>query len=269
MKGLLGVVAILFMVVPSYGQQTCAPRVQQFVPRHAFDNGQRQLQYGQQQAVINQQLYHQQQQYNNQRQIVRQQFVLENQYNNGFNHYNNNNAIVIQDKIIQFDNFNNVYAVPVTNFGLDYFYRVITEPERQRVADRVADTVVERLLQRIREEQAAQPAPAPIPVPVAPVAPVAPNPPTVKPRIPTGDLDDQVFDILTTNCAVCHTAGDEKGKLAIFNDNGDLNDLTVDQKWKIWDRTDGGGLPRDKVMPKNGEPLSGDDVAILREWVRR
>ena len=255
MKGLLGVVAVFFMVLPSYGQ-ICNPQIKQFVPRH-----------NQQKVVVKQ---HQQLNNNAHRlQVQRQKFLAnQNDYGNQFNQFGhgyNNNAVVIQDKIIQFDNFNNVFAVPVTNFGLDYYYRVIIEPERQRVADRVADTVVERLLQRIRAEQAAQPAPAPIPVPVAP--PIV-RPAPVVPPVEDSELLDKVFTILDTNCSTCHTEGDEK-KIVIFDDIGDLAQLTADQKWKIWDSVDGGGLPRDKVMPKNGEPLSDEDVAILREWVRQ
>lgn len=260
MKGLLGVVVMFALALPAYAQ-TCVPRVQTFGPQHAFDarnNGRR--------VIVKQNFNHDVRNL----QVQRQKLLLNQQYGNRFNQFNhgyNNNALVIQDKIVQFDHFNNVFAVPVTNLGLDYYYRVITEPERQRVADRIADSVLQRLAEQLRDADDRRPTPGPEPRPEPVPGPVDRPDPTPAP--PSDDeLTDRVFDILETNCAACHTQGDEK-KIAIFDDIGDLLDLTADQKWKIWDRVDGSNLPRDKVMPKNGEPLSDEDVAILREWVRQ
>ena len=157
---------------------------------------------------------------------------------------------IIQDKILEFTSPYqiNAYGIPVTNLGLDYYYKVISDAEREKLAELISTKVVEKLKTSL--------------------PPTTPNP-TNPTNIPTAnDGNTQITALLTNKCINCHKGQEAKGGLSIFNENGTLADLTNEQKWNIFDRTDASNLAPELVMPKGGTPLTNEEVTLIRLWVR-
>jgi len=146
-----------------------------------------------------------------------------------------------------------IYEVPVSKSP---YYEVNTRPgltkeDRELLADDIANLVVEKLAKAI----AVEPEPEPV------------EPPS------NSELDLKVQAILLTNCAKCHGNGEKSGKLSFIEDDKLTiieSDKTPDEiiaikllKYQIADAVETGR------MPKGGEPLSDDDLSVLKNWVRK
>lgn len=172
---------------------------------------------------------------------------------------------VVREKVVDFAypyGLSSV-AVPVTSLGLEYYYRVITEEELNRQAQVIAAEVVRQL------EEAYPNGLVPSPTP-----PVEDEPDEPKPDVGWADgytpteLDTQVYALIKTKCAGCHTGPTPDGGLVLITENGKFPKFDGDTRAHIWDRVDGSNLPIEKIMPKNGAPLGDDEVNLVRKWWR-
>jgi mono/diheme cytochrome c family protein len=82
------------------------------------------------------------------------------------------------------------------------------------------------------------------------------------------NLDNQVGSIFAQRCASCHGAGKAKG-VQLFTRAGGL--FTVADRGAEADRRSRIAAavahePGVQPMPKNGAPLSGGDVDVIRRW---
>lgn len=180
--------------------------------------------------------------------------------------FHNGQKIIIQDKFVDLrvSDLYRVYGVPVTDLGYDYYYKVISDAERDRLAEVIAQKVFEKLVELGGEDGN---------VPVGPVVPSSPGNPTTpavpNPANPDDLITARITQLFKVNCSTCHTGEKAKGGFSMFTEDGTLADLTTEQKWNIFDRIDGSNLDRELIMPKNGKPLEQADVDLVREWIRK
>lgn len=156
---------------------------------------------------------------------------------------------VVQAQVVQ----TQVVAVPVTTLALPYYYSV----GDQLREDRLADAVAKRLAGKLPQP----------PEPKAGGKTVAPR--TIVAESP--QIDGQVQEIFAASCATCHAPGQAKAGLVIFAADGSLYvdpDPAAElvRRWRILDSVTGG--PDVNFMPKNGEPLTVDEVDTVRKWMR-
>lgn len=166
-----------------------------------------------------------------------------------------------QDVNIDFVNDNDIIravAVPVTDFGVDFYYRIEPRLGEREIAERVTQNIERgvlkennELLKRIVEllERLNQNGSHPKPQP--------------KPTPEPSSIPDEVQNILINKCAVCHSADSPtKGydfENFLFNDS----DIRTAEKWKIFDQVDRGR------MPKNASPLIQSEVDAIRKWAQQ
>ncbi len=89
-----------------------------------------------------------------------------------------------------------------------------------------------------------------------------------------GDFEKDIAPLLERNCVECHRAGNAEGglrldDLAEFEKGGDSGPALVrgkPEESELFLRVD---LPADDIdiMPPEGDPLSGEEVALLRGWI--
>lgn len=189
-------------------------------------------------------------------------------------HYNND--VVIQQKIVQFDNFERlqVIAVPVTDTGVQYYYQ--SEPLRGRNLSEqdkkeIVEEIVKGVLAGIEEnfevvgENGNKPTDKPTEKPQG-----GNIPPKIDPPVSTGsELDKEILNLVTANCAICHTEGslNKEGIPTLLKLDGTLNVLADTEKeklrrWNIWDSVYRGR------MPKNGTILSESDADTFYKWIK-
>lgn len=173
---------------------------------------------------------------------------------------NATDTFVVKQKVVEFAHplGVSVIGVPVSNLGLRYYYEIKTE-------DNLSDEDIDRISNRILEQLENNEAPTTDEETVEPVTP--------EPVTPTGpvtgdaDLKQKIEQISITKCGNCHKVNSDSG-FEIIRD-GHLNpELTKLDWWNIWDHVDGSHLPKEKIMPKNGDPLSQEDVDAFRLYVR-
>lgn len=75
-------------------------------------------------------------------------------------------------------------------------------------------------------------------------------------------VESKSIKLLKANCVKCHVGETDNG-FTLFNEDGSLYD-GVDQltKWAIFDVVDS------QKMPKNGNPLTIEEINLLRDWAR-
>jgi hypothetical protein len=187
-----------------------------------------------------------------------------------------NNDIVIQQKIVQFSQFENlqVIAVPVTDTGVQYYYQ--SEPLRGRNLSEqdkkeIVEEIVKGVLAGIEEnfevvgENGNKPTDNPTEKPQG-----GNIPPKIDPPADAGsELDKEILNLVTTNCAICHTEGslNKEGIPTLLKLDGTLNVLADTEKeklrrWNIWDSVYRGR------MPKNGTILSESDADTFYKWIK-
>lgn len=161
---------------------------------------------------------------------------------------------VVKQKVVQFDHplGVSVIGLPVANLGLRYYYSIRTELSEKEL-NRLKDKVIESLESDVPADET-----------------------STETEVPTPELREvdstEVEAILLTKCGSCHKADSDSGfQIVALNEDGEsiLNpELTKLDWWNIFDRVDGSHLPKDKIMPKNGDPLSQEYVNVIRNYVR-
>jgi hypothetical protein len=175
------------------------------------------------------------------------------------------NQVVIEQKVIQFDDFGKlrVIAVPVTSYGPQYYYQA--EPLRRpsNISDEDIDKIIQGVVDGVLKQiQVVGDDGGPVQPPVEPEHPT--TPPVGQ---PTSDLDAKVLDLFVNKCITCHIEGTSKGKLTLIKADNSMGVLSDRQISKVVRRAEGGfGLPANKRMPLNAEPLSDEDVQLLKSW---
>lgn len=87
------------------------------------------------------------------------------------------------------------------------------------------------------------------------------------------DLNQRVFQIFTDSCAGCHGQESPKAGLQLVGEDPDgtkwLNGLSLSERILVYDSVAGIGLKErgKKLMPLGGQPLSDEDVEVLRLWM--
>lgn len=172
----------------------------------------------------------------------------------------------VLQKQVQVGNYVNVYAVPVTDLGLPYYYEVqssrLTEEDINKVAEATANKTLEKftsVLEGLLETDKS------ITNPTKPIEPDLILPPAEEPP-QASDLDAKVLSIFQRSCITCHGNENKKGGLTLFA--ADKLDFTGD--------TDSDKLMRYRIhdavstnrMPKTGEPLPQDEVDAVADWMR-
>lgn len=154
-----------------------------------------------------------------------------------------------------------IFEVPVSNLGLEYYYRV-KDSESLTLKDddieKLSDAIVAKLINKLA-------------LPTGPNQPTQPSDPTVEstpipkpepePLDEVGKLNLKALTILKTNCAKCHSGDKINGGLEIIKDD-DIANLNREQKFDIFISA------FDQKMPKGGDPLSDEDVIVLKEWAK-
>lgn len=184
-----------------------------------------------------------------------------------------NNDIVIQQKIVQFSQFENlqVIAVPVTDTGVQYYYqseplrgRNLSEQDKKEIVEEIVKGVLAGIDERfeVTGEDG-----KPVEKPNTGGGTV--EPPKEDPATPTSDLEKQVLNIFTNSCAICHTEGklDIDGIPTLLASDGSIKklpDSSLEQlkRFKVWEST------FYNHMPKNGTPLNEEQVEILHKWAK-
>lgn len=178
------------------------------------------------------------------------------------------NEVVVQQKVIKFDDFSQlrVVAVPVSNLGLQYYYEA--EPLRRNDnlsdedIDKIVSGVVEGILDQIQVTGEGEPDPQ------GPgTSPEGPEPQNSPVGEQPSTLDEKVLSLFNNKCLVCHDTTSHKGKLVLVGDDGKLSKFTDGQVAKILRRTTGGfNLPQNKRMPLNSDALEDTEVQTLIDW---
>lgn len=175
----------------------------------------------------------------------------------------NIDQIVIQQKVVQFDDFGQlrVVAIPVTSYGPQYYYEAAPLRRDNKLSDediqKIIDGVVAGVIQQIEVvgdggNTTEKPA----------TKPDVPSTPT-----PVTNLESQVLTLFVNKCATCHTEGSPKGKLALLNKDDTMGKLTDRQVSKIIRRTEGGaGIDENHMMPLGGPALPQEDIDLLKRW---
>lgn len=153
-------------------------------------------------------------------------------------------------KIVQLVEPIQVYGVPATNLGFQYYYRVnpnantekaveqLSEEDVERIANKTAERVILLLTEAIEKSN---------------------------PGSETASLDTQVEQIFIANCARCHNDSTQRGKfedgtqVQLLSQNK-LVQLDRDQREQIWDAVD------TQRMPQDHDPLSVTEVETVRKW---
>lgn len=160
---------------------------------------------------------------------------------------------IIRQKIVQVDNpyAQTTYLIPSTQLGLNYYYNIISDDEKQKQADLIAELVVQKLLN--------------LGVAVENTDGTVTNTPSPPPE--GDDVDNKIKQLFENKCSACHNGQNTD----IPEAYRDLNrqDFTDWERFNIFDRVNGINLPVDKIMPKNQEPLSEEEVNLVLEWVRK
>lgn len=153
-----------------------------------------------------------------------------------------------------------IFGVPVSDLGLEYYYRVkdqdelsIKDDDIEKISNAVVAKLIEKLALPTKPEN-----PGVEPTPDNPDQPIVPEP---EPESPVEQLKLSALNILKKNCAKCHSGDTINGGLEIVKD-GKLAQLNREQKFDIFIAT------FDQKMPKGGDPLSDEDVIVLKEWAK-
>ena len=185
--------------------------------------------------------------------------------------YNNQKVdqVIIEQKVIKFDDFNQlrVIAIPVTNYGPQYYYEA--EPLRrnqnlsQEDIDKIVQGVVDGIINQLEvvgEDGEAGNSPADPDKPQ--------NPPVGTPDKPDlSSLDAQVLHLFSNKCYHCHDSSSHQGNLILVSDDESLADLTDRQVAKVIRRTVGGfGLDPQHRMPLNSDALPQEEIELLQKW---
>jgi len=150
-----------------------------------------------------------------------------------------------------------VVALPVSSLGVPYYFSVGDYLREDKIAEIVTQKVTSRLA-----AGAGAVAPATRagnkPVPSAPAPASAP------------ELDAKVQSIFEA-CVNCHKPGTAKAGVTLFAADGSLyqdanTGTEMVRRWRILDAVTGG--PDVNFMPKNGNPLTDEDVDTVRKWLR-
>lgn len=157
-------------------------------------------------------------------------------------------------KVVEFVDPISVYAVPSSQLGLQYYYRVRPQSQAQSDTQQLSEEDVERIAAKTAEK-----------VILLLTEAIEKGNPEVNPA----SLDLEVEEIFKANCARCHNDSTKRGKfedkvtpvLLITNDK--LAPLTRDQREQIWDAVD------TQRMPQDHDPLSVDQIDKIRQWWKR
>lgn len=164
---------------------------------------------------------------------------------------------VIQQKIVKVGNpyAQTAYLIPSSQLGLNYYWTIVSDSEKQKQAELVADLVVQKLLN--------------LGVAVETDDGTVQDTPQDKtsPEQHPETIDLKVEAIFRAKCASCHSEGTDNPLVLLSGDKLNQN-LTLKQKFNIYDRTNGVGLNADMIMPKNQEPLPTEEINLILDWVR-
>jgi hypothetical protein len=153
-----------------------------------------------------------------------------------------------------------IFEVPVTDLGLEYYYRVkdsaelsIDDDDLEKLSEKIVAKLISKLSLPTKPD-APPPVDNPSPDDTEPVEPASPETPTDKLKLKS-------LEILKKNCAKCHSGDTINGGLEIIKDNK-LSQLNREQKFDIFIQA------FEQKMPKGGDPLSDEDVIILKDWAK-
>ena len=183
----------------------------------------------------------------------------------------NNNDVVIEQKVIQYDNFSRlqVIAVPVTDLGLQYYYqseplrgRNLSEEDRKAIVEDIIAGVLAGIDQRFE-------------IPTGDDGNVGGGnaedgnvPPPQDDN--SSDLDKKVLAMMEKyNCGTCHTEGQlEKPNMpTLLTKDGKLKTLE-DPKLERLRRYDIHDSVYSGRMPKNSNVVSDGDAKTFYDWIK-
>jgi hypothetical protein len=149
-----------------------------------------------------------------------------------------------------------VVALPVSSLGVPYYFSV-GDYLRE---DKIAEIVTQRVTNRLAAGAGA----------VSPSTRAGNKPVAAAPSPTVTDLDNRVSSIFQT-CINCHKPGTAKAGVTLFAADGSLyqdanTGTEMVRRWRILDAVTGG--PDVNFMPKNGNPLTDDEVDTVRKWLR-
>lgn len=157
-------------------------------------------------------------------------------------------------------------AVPVTDFGVDFYYKI----ERRVDEDRIADKITEGLKEGLREELNffASKIVQGLRNPDSVIDPVEPEPTPTSPPVPSDghgaavEVPNQIRGYLQDSCVTCHNNDSSpKGwNFESLTHQGQAIDAL--DTWKIWDAVETGR------MPKNNPALPITVSNDLLVWAR-
>lgn len=96
-----------------------------------------------------------------------------------------------------------------------------------------------------------------------------PESPVEEPVQPSGNpLEQAVLKIFVEKCAKCHGDTKQDGGLTLVKE-GKLFDITSEEAFSVFDRSNGVDLEADEArMPKGAPALSDEEVKVLYKWAK-
>lgn len=148
----------------------------------------------------------------------------------------------------------------------NYYAGVVAAAIRKQAADeaaaRAARDNAAKLDARLARIEAAlsRPVAAPAPPPASTPAPVQPAAPPPDPESAANPLAAAL-----ERCAGCHSDSSPAGKLALFNDDGELKTLDLWTRVKVHERIKPDAPKR---MPPKGEPLTDAERGVIADSIK-
>lgn len=184
-------------------------------------------------------------------------------------YHDNVNRVVIEQKVLEYDDSLKIIAVPVTDIGLQYYYqseplrgRGLSEDDKKQIIEEVVAGVLKGIDEKFEVvpdeggENGNQGGGV-----VPPVQPPTDN--------NTSALDAAILKIVTSKCSTCHTEDGlaKDGIPTLLKKDGSLSVLAdlKDEKLRRWDIHDSVFSGR---MPKNDTPLTDEEVDTFKQWAK-